>query len=149
MSSVSVALGRQNNSSRDTMMHQVSPRCDKRVTRVVWSNATADTFTPPPPHSGPEHERIQTEILGQSLVRSLIRTHRSLVCLLRTTRFARALCCAPWLARSLAHSAYFLVPGTVNDLMAIFSVFFSILAHSAPQRPTPSPPPRLNKYAKE
>ena len=45
--------------------------------------------------------RIQTEVLGHSLVRSLVRSHRSLVRLLRTARFARALRCAHLFARSL------------------------------------------------
>ena len=44
--------------------------------------------------------------------RSLIRSHRSLV-------------------GSLTHFAQSLARGIVNDLMAIYSVFFSILAHSA------------------
>ena len=35
------------------------------------------------------------------------------------------------LVRSLAHFAHSLARGTENDLMAIYSVFFSILAHSA------------------
>ena len=39
--------------------------------------------------------------LGHSLVRSLVRSHRSLVRLLRTARFARALRCAHSFARSL------------------------------------------------
>ena len=33
--------------------------------------------------------------------------------------------------RSLAHFAHSLARGTVNDWMVIYSVFFSILAHSA------------------
>ena len=77
---------------------------------------------------GPKQPKIQTEVLGHSLVCSLSRLHRSLVCLLRTTCFACALHCA----HSLAHFAHSLARGTVNDLMAIYSVFFSILAHSAP-----------------
>ena len=48
-------------------------------------------------HFGPEQPKIQTEVLGHSLLHS----HRSLVCLLRTARFARALRCAHLLARSL------------------------------------------------
>ena len=43
-------------------------------------------------------------VLGHSLVRSLVRSHRSLIRLLRTARFARALRCAHSLARSLTHS---------------------------------------------
>ena len=45
------------------------------------------------------------------LVRSLVRSHRSLV-------------------RSLAHFAHSLARGTVNDWMVILSVFFSIFDHS-------------------
>ena len=43
-------------------------------------------------------------VLGHSLLRSLVRSHRSLIRLLRTARFARALCCAHSLARSLTRS---------------------------------------------
>ena len=42
-------------------------------------------------HRGPEQPVKQTEVLGHSLVRSLVRSHRSLVRLLRTTRFACSL----------------------------------------------------------
>ena len=54
-----------------------------------------------PFHYGRKQPRIQTVVLGHSLVRSLVRSHRSLVRLLRTVRFARALRCAHSLARSL------------------------------------------------
>ena len=47
-----------------------------------------------PLHYGLEQPKIQTVVLGHLLVRLLIRPHRSLVCLLRTARFARALRCA-------------------------------------------------------
>ena len=57
-----------------------------------------------PSYCGPHQPRIQTEVLGHLLVRSLVCSHRSLVHLLRTTRFARALYCANSLTR-----------GTVND----------------------------------
>ena len=43
-------------------------------------------------------------VLGHSLLRSLVRSHRSLIRLLRTARFARALRCAHSFARSLTHS---------------------------------------------
>ena len=52
-------------------------------------------------HSEPERARIQTEVLGHSLVHSLVRLHSSLLWLLRTNRFARALHNAHSLARSL------------------------------------------------
>ena len=45
--------------------------------------------------------RIPTEVLGQSLIRLLVSSHRSVVCLLRTTRFACALRCAHSFPRSL------------------------------------------------
>ena len=66
-----------------------------------------------PDHCGPEQQKIQTEVQGHSLVCSLVHSHRSLV-------------------RSLARFTHSLARGTVNDCMAIYSVFFfSILAHSA------------------
>ena len=43
-------------------------------------------------------------VLGQSLLHSFVRSHRSFIYLLRTARFARALRCAHSSARSLAHS---------------------------------------------
>ena len=42
--------------------------------------------------------------LGHSLLRSLVPSYRSLICLLRTALFARVLHCAHSLARSLAHA---------------------------------------------
>ena len=83
------------------------------------------------PHYGPKQPRIQTEVLGHSLVRSLVRSHCSLVRLLRTARFACALHCA----HSLAHFAHSLARVTVNDWMAILSVFFPIFDHSADEEP--------------
>ena len=81
-------------------------------------------------HYGLKQPEIQTAVLGHSLVRSLICLHRSLVRLLRPAHFARALRCAD----SLAHFAHSLAHGTVNDWIAIYSVFFFILAHSALRR---------------
>ena len=49
------------------------------------------------------------KVLGHSLVHSLVRSHHSLV-------------------RSLAHFAHSLARGTVNDWMAILSVFFFLLS---------------------
>ena len=43
-------------------------------------------------------------VLGHSLLRSLLHSHRSPICLLRTARFARALRFAHSFARSLTHS---------------------------------------------
>ena len=47
-------------------------------------------------------KNIQTS--GHSLVRSLVRSHRSLICLLRTGRFVCTLHCAHSFARSLTYS---------------------------------------------
>ena len=44
------------------------------------------------------------KVLGHSLLHSLVRSHRSLIRLLRTARFARALRCAHSFSRSLTHS---------------------------------------------
>ena len=52
-------------------------------------------------HCGLEQTRIETYVLGYSLVRSLVRSHRSLVSLLQTARFARVLRCPHSFARSL------------------------------------------------
>ena len=52
-------------------------------------------------HYGLEQPKIQTEVLGHSLVRLLVCSHRSLVCLFRTACFACALRCAHSLACSL------------------------------------------------
>ena len=65
------------------------------------TTTTMTTFESLPAHFGPEQPKIQTEVLGHSLVRSLVRSHRSLPRLLRTARFARALRCAHSFARSL------------------------------------------------
>ena len=64
-------------------------------------------------HSGSEKPRIQIEVLGHLLVHTLICLHHSHVC------FAQSDAC-----------------GTVNNLMAIFSVFFSILDHTVADGPT-------------
>ena len=42
-------------------------------------------------------------VLGHSLLRSLVRSHLSLICLLHTARFARALRCVHSFTRSRAH----------------------------------------------
>ena len=53
--------------------------------------------------SGSEQPKVKTE-LGHSLVRPLVRSHRSLIRLLRPTCFARALRCTHSLAHSLPSS---------------------------------------------
>ena len=70
----------------------------ERGSRSTWLLNTRRRF---PAHCGLEQPRILTEVLGHSLVRSLVRSYRSIVCLLRTTHFARALRCAHLFARSL------------------------------------------------
>jgi len=80
----------------------------------------------PPLHSDPECLEIATLVMGHSLVRSLVRSHRSLVRLLRTARFARALRCAHSFARSLAHS----LPSSW-DSGIFLSYFQSVLDHCA------------------
>ena len=62
-------------------------------------------------HCGPELPKVKTEVLGHSLVRTLVCSHRSFVCL-------------------LAHIAYSLARGTVNESMAIYSVFFKCVLAS-------------------
>ena len=47
---------------------------------------------------------LMRKVLGHSLVRSLVHSHHSLMGLLRTARFARALRCADSFARSLTFS---------------------------------------------
>ena len=64
-------------------------------------------------HYGLEEPKIQTEVLGHSLVRSLLCSHRSLVRLLRTARFARALrsltsLVGQWMIRWLFYLCFFL-----------------------------------------
>ena len=60
-------------------------------------------------HYGPEQPRIQTEVLGHSLVRLLVRPDHSLICLLHTACFAYALRRAHWF---IHHSR---ARGKVND----------------------------------
>ena len=67
-------------------------------------------------HYGQEQPRIQTEVLGHSLVRLLVRSYRSLVRLLRTARVARALRCAHSFARSLTSLTPSLVGKRIFDV---------------------------------
>ena len=64
-------------------------------------------------HCGQEQPRMQTEVVGHSLVRLLVCSHHSLVRLLRTARFARALHCA----HLFAHFAHSFARGKVGILM--------------------------------
>ena len=66
---------------------------------------------------GPEKPRIQTEGLGHLLVRSLVRSHLSLIRLLRTTRFARTLC----FAHSFTHFA--------QGLARVFFLFWTAVLY--------------------
>ena len=52
-------------------------------------------------HCGPEQPKTQTKVVGHSLVFPLVHSHHSLVRLLCTTRFARALHCTHSFACSL------------------------------------------------
>ena len=62
-------------------------------------------------HSGSEEPRIGSQVLRHSLARSLVRSHYSLICLLRTACFVRAFRCAHLLAHSEARRK-------VNDAMS-------------------------------
>ena len=68
-------------------------------------------------HCGPEQPKIQTEVLGHSLVCSLVRSHRSLICSLRTLRCAHSF--TPELMGKWTIGWLFILP-------------FSVRAHSAP-----------------
>ena len=61
--------------------------------------------------------------LARPFARSFVRSHRSFICMLCTICFARAVRCAHLFACT-AHFARSLARGTVNDKMAILSVFF-------------------------
>ena len=79
-------------------------------------------------HYGPEQPRIHTEVLSHSLARSLVPLHCSFVHL---PHFAPL----HSLISMLPHFAHYLALDTVNDYMAILSVLFSILDHSASLHP--------------
>ena len=84
------------------------------LSKVVWSITAKNTDC----STGP---------LARPFARSLAPLTRSLApdCSLRSRPPLRSL------VRSLAHFAHSLARGTVNDWMAILSVFFSIFDHSA------------------
>ena len=82
-------------------------------------------------HGGPNDSRtdsLSTGPLACPFARLLAPLTRSLApdCSLRLCPLLHSLVC------SLTHFAHSLACGTVNDLMAIYTVFFSILAHGAP-----------------
>ena len=56
--------------------------------------------------------KLTRRVMDHSLIRSLIRSHRSLIRLLRTASFARALCRAHSLARLLARSLTHSLPSS-------------------------------------
>ena len=85
-----------------------------------FNNLRIDASNNTPLHLGLEQTRIKTLVLGHSLVRLLVRSHRSLVRSLRTARFARALRCAHSFARSLTS----LTPSAVGQKMAFYSMIF-------------------------
>ena len=76
-------------------------------------------------HSDSESLEIGTLVLGHSLVRSLVHSHRSLILLLPTARFTRALIRS--LARSLTRSQAL---GTVEYSCPVVQVFWiTVHAH--------------------
>ena len=78
-----------------------------------------------PVHCGPEKSRIQYWVTRLS-VRSFARTAHSFAC----SALLASLACSAACTRLLSCFTNSLACGTVNDWMAILSVFFSILAHS-------------------
>ena len=104
--------------------------CSMRIPSIFRKyNPAGGPTKLPTLHYGRKQPRIQTEILGHSLVRSLIRSHRSIFRLLRTARFARALRCAHSFARSLT----LLTPSLVRKGMIrwlFILCFLSIFDHS-------------------
>ena len=82
-------------------------------------------------HCGPDQPKTQTKVLGHSLVRSLVRSHCSLVYMLHPACFARANCCAHLLACSIC-SLSRLWESERSD--SYFSLFFSVLDHSELRR---------------
>ena len=61
------------------------------------------------------------KVLGHSLLRSIVRSHRSLIRLLRTARLARALPCTHLFVRSLAH------PHAHGNEVHVYRLYVSIL----------------------
>ena len=80
---------------------QVANRSSENEDKFSWEKAEQFKPNEKVGHYGRKQPRIQTEVVGHSLVRSLVRSHRSLVRLLRNARFARALPCALSFARLL------------------------------------------------
>ena len=86
-------------------------------------------------------------VLGHSLVRLLVRSHRSLIHLLRTARFAHALRCAHSFARSLAHfltnasTSYSFNPLCIDRSHSVTNITpFPAPAYFSPYYPTPRRP---------
>ena len=95
---------RTNTSTKHT---QVQGRIYNRRTLWWWPSIySSDAFWGSGKQStvGRMTMKSTRRVLGHSLLRSLVRLHRSLIRLLRTARFARALRCAHSLARSLTRS---------------------------------------------
>ena len=76
---------------------------------------------------GPDQPKTQMYVLGHSLVRSLVHSHRSLLCLLRPARFARALRCTLLFACLLTS----LTPSLVGQGMVRW-LFFCVLFYFGP-----------------
>ena len=73
--------------------------------------------------------REETRVLGHSFVRLLVCSHRSLIRLLRTAHFARALRCA----HSFAHLLTSLVPSLVGQWMLGWLFILCSFLYSGPQ----------------
>ena len=100
--------------------------------RMSFSKSSISTRNHLIIHCGPEQPRIQTEVLGHLLVHSLDCSHCSLIRLLLTTYFARALHCARSFARSLTSFTLKkkLPVGQWSIWWLFILCFFSVLARS-------------------
>ena len=85
--------------------HEINENLTKLQEELSFARHPRKSFLRPtfhaPFHYGWEQPRIQTEVLGHSLIRSLVCSHRSLFCLLRPAYFAHTLRCIPSFTRSL------------------------------------------------
>ena len=80
-------------------------QCFRLTNQRKWTNLCSNgalPFHPLPPPPPLWSRTVKNPDVGTSLVRSLILLHCSLICLIHTARFARALRCAHSLSPSLA-----------------------------------------------
>ena len=90
------------------LMRQFQCQIHPRSPKTLWSRTTKNP-----------------DVLGHSLVRLLVRLHRSLVALFRTTRFARVLHCAHLFTRLLT---------SLRRLFILcFFLFWTIVDESVPE----------------